>query len=666
MKVELIALNNYKFPLHNNNKKAENNFIPKDQLNAIPAVYYMPINFGCCTAQDNRNYFDKVRNVHCPCCGVEMITDKEALIKEAENVKTASEFVEFLNKYKENIPKKFGNYSDFASNLLEARPELGIKDLLNISRAGANKKVEHRMQDAVEYVKACKENNDLSQKDKLLCDEFINQTNAFLEEDKKYPLGKYKKILQETLAKLETNNKWEIYSNAKNPVVEANIYKSVFNYDFERVINGEAPAYLVLKNLFDFSQAVETRMLQNLSEEKEEEYNTLLVCSKCSNSESNGIKKLLRAPDEIEKINYQTYIADMSREVLENRYSGSDKYPLYVNGLMKRVTKGNVDASKFLNESRFKTKIFYLNRNVIEFDPVNIDGIPCACCGKSTITHKKKVEIFEKIAEANNINEMDNIINDNNGIIREKYMPVINKFHSVVKNNPDITEDEVVKILREHTAGDIKNVMKNNLKIMHRLLKQKNLSSNDKNKINEYIAGVKNDFIDVNPKKIIDYKSYNDLISSTLKNMELKNRTEYINLVKIPVKNLLVVQTNLFPIADTAEKYKSELKVILQDIIKMSVATKDHVVARDKDGTNDLNNLIVLCKDCNQDKTNFDFKYWIHRHPEMKENLNNYARFITDKIHENVLSENYFAYLEELSDYINRITDGEIEIQYDV
>ena len=50
----------------------------------------------------------------------------------------------------------------------------------------------------------------------------------------------------------------------------------------------------------------------------------------------------------------------------------------------------------------------------------------------------------------------------------------------------------------------------------------------------------------------------------------------------------------------------------------------------------------------------------------MKENLNNYARFITDKIHENVLSENYFAYLEELSDYINRITDGEIEIQYDV
>lgn len=126
------------------------------------------------------------------------------------------------------------------------------------------------------------------------------------------------------------------------------------------------------------------------------------------------------------------------------------------------------------------------------------------------------------------------------------------------------------------------------------------------------------------------------------------------------------MQTNLFPIADTAEKYKSELKVILQDIIKMSVATKDHVVARDKDGTNDLNNLIVLCKDCNQDKTNFDFKYWIHRHPEMKENLNNYARFITDKIHENVLSENYFAYLEELSDYINRITDGEIEIQYDV
>ena len=367
MKVELIALNNYKFPLHNNNKKAENNFIPKDQLNAIPAVYYMPINFGCCTAQDNRNYFDKVRNVHCPCCGVEMITDKEALIKEAENVKTASEFVEFLNKYKENIPKKFGNYSDFASNLLEARPELGIKDLLNISRAGANKKVEHRMQDAVEYVKACKENNDLSQKDKLLCDEFINQTNAFLEEDKKYPLGKYKKILQETLAKLETNNKWEIYSNAKNPVVEANIYKSVFNYDFERVINGEAPAYLVLKNLFDFSQAVETRMLQNLSEEKEEEYNTLLVCSKCSNSESNGIKKLLRAPDEIEKINYQTYIADMSREVLENRYSGSDKYPLYVNGLMKRVTKGNVDkllgilltASKELKRSLAPTGNLY-------------------------------------------------------------------------------------------------------------------------------------------------------------------------------------------------------------------------------------------------------------------------------------------------------------------
>lgn len=666
MKVELIALNNYKFHLQKNNKTDNSNNPQQKQLNCISAAYYMPLNFGCCETQNSKNYFDKVQNVHCPCCGVEMITDKEALIKEAKNVKTASEFAEFLDKYKENIPKKFGNYSGFTSSLLETKPELGIKDLINISRAGANKKIVHRMQDAVEYVKACKENNNLSQRDKLLCDEFINKTNTFLEEDKKYPLGKYKKILQETLAKLETDNKWEIYTNAKTAVVEANIYKGVFNYELEKVINGDTPAYLVLKNIFEFSDAVETDLLENLSEKNEKEYNKMLVCSKCYNSESNGIKKLLRTPDESMKENYKTYIEDISREVLENRYGGNNKYPLYLNGLVKSITKGNLDASNLLKESKFKTNVFYKNIHSIDFKLVDTDGIPCACCGKPTITHDKKIEIFEKLASAKDVSEMDNIVNENYGNIRENYLPVINRFHFLVKNNPDITEDEVVKQLRENMAEDIKNIMNNNLDLMQKLLDENKLTSEDKNRVKEYIQGVKKDFLNVNSDEIFDYKNYNDLISRTLKNMELKNRTEYINLVKAPVKIARIVQTNLFPIPTTAEKYKSELKVILQDILKMSVATIDHVVARDKDGTNEMNNLIVLCKDCNQAKTNFDFKYWLYRRLEMKENLNKYAQFIADKINEKVLSENYLSYLEELSEYVYDITDNETEIQYDV
>ncbi len=52
-------------------------------------------------------------NIHCPCCGVKMLSDKsyQELLGRASNIKSTKDFINLLTEYKEYIPKEFEIYS---------------------------------------------------------------------------------------------------------------------------------------------------------------------------------------------------------------------------------------------------------------------------------------------------------------------------------------------------------------------------------------------------------------------------------------------------------------------------------------------------------------------------------------------------------------------------
>ena len=65
---------------------------------------------------------------------------------------------------------------------------------------------------------------------------------------------------------------------------------------------------------------------------------------------------------------------------------------------------------------------------------------------------------------------------------------------------------------------------------------------------------------------------------------------------------------------------KSDMDIIEMFVREMQ-ATYEHYKAKSKGGADDQNNIIILCKKCNSERSNLSYPFFLRFHPEMKINL---------------------------------------------
>ncbi|MBS4759501.1 MAG: HNH endonuclease [Clostridium sp.] len=607
-----------------------------------------------------------LEDIHCPLCGVMTVSQEKykKLIDEAGNIKTSQEFSKFLERNKSYMKNSFRPVIENSKEILAQTPDITADTLLHELYIKSIEEIRKAISDSAAYLDIAKQENNFSLKDQKLIDECQNALKNYQKADRSnFDINTYKELLSRIISQMESTNKWEIYEKLKFPVVEKmqSTRQFFYNKNYEFCGNREQQ---FIKNILKFSQSNIKQIFSEISPHIDERINYMLMCNNCA-GDKKTIYKIFYSP-EINQ-NLKVYQNDIAKKILEEKLTDFERYPLTLASFLRTATKGNVKTNRAgRGESliALNAMIGEQQRQEIAFEPVNYSGIPCACCGKETINHKDKCKIYDEIISAKNLSEINNILQKNQSLISKRNKPLLKKIHTTLKQNPNISEAELLNILKDQTANSIKRLLIENNDRIKYLTKKYELNNNDKALVQKFTQTIEKEFLTFNNSERFPFSDYINLIKKTFFNMNTQKKFHFISLAKENIKLKYLSQSLLFPSETASEKLNSQIKIIAQNLINGGLATVDHLTPKFKHGANSIENLTVMCRDCNQEKTSYSFEYWYKLHPEIKENLQKYLYKIVEMIKEGKL-KGYNSYPEKLSENVQKITAGPSEILLD-
>lgn len=634
--------------------------IHTQNINRLPNIYYTPIYFGCnkCEKQTFQNQLENLSGVHCPSCGTVMLNklEYENLLEQAKNIKNPLEFVDFLNENNKYISPAYSNLMKNFNKLVQQNPNIDFNELLAITKSIENKRIVNHIEKDIENLNKLIAKNKLSENDKQLILLCITQLNDFKNSDKKdISYTKYKEILTNTLLKTEYEKKFDLYSRTKEKFIQKTSERFILNLA-NNLKTPEEKAYQLIKNIFENSVSKYYEIDRN-NKNSELHFNKILLCQNCQQNDAT-INNMLHGND-VKKENYNQYIDDIAEKTVNDEIDDI-MYPITLNGYISKISKKNLNRNSSPSLKQLRTKIFY-QRGPLDFDLTAVEGIPCACCGKPTITHNKKLDIFEQIEHVQSNEDYLKIIEENKEFIRDRYLPITNYLEYLLST--DLSDKEIIDELRRFGANYLNHKLQQNVDYMNYIISINRHSPDNNKYIKQFIETVNKDFLNLPSDKQFPFTEYQDLINSTIKLIDGKIKHKYIDRLRFSIKNVYAANHVLYPPPNVYNKYGSPLKIILQDIFKSSVATKDHFVARHNFGSNDETNLIVLCKGCNTYKSDAKTDSWLRRTPQFKYNIQKQADFIQDKVNKGELDRSHIKYLSNLQENLYFITNGEVEIE---
>ena len=634
--------------------------IHTQNVNRLSNVYYTPIYFGChkCERQNFQSQLENLSGVHCPSCGTIMLnkSEYESLLEQAKNIKNPLEFVNFLNENDKYVSTVYNHLMKTFNKLVQKNPNIDFNELLAVTKYIENRRILNHIDNDIEILNKIIQKNELSDNDKRLIILCQTELKALTNSDKKdFSYTKYKEILKNTILKTEYEEKFDFYLSRKEKFIQKLSGRFILNCA-NNLETSEEKAYQLIKNIFANSVSKYYEINKN-NNDSESHFNKILLCQNCQKNEGT-INNLLHAND-LKKENYNQYIDDIAEKAVNDEIEDTT-YPITLNGYISKISKKTLNRTYSPAIKKLRTKIFYQS-NPQDFDLTSVEGIPCACCGQPTITHKKKLDIFEQIEQVSSREEYLKIIEDNKEFIRQRYIPITNYLEKLLSTN--LSDEEIIDELRRFGAKYLDKKLQQNVDYMNYII-DINRHSPDNNKyIKQYIETVKKDFLNLPSDKQFLLSEYQQLINNTIKYIDGNIKHRYIDRLRFTIKNAYAANHVLYPSPKVYNKFDSPLKIILQDIFKNSVATKDHFIAKHNSGSNNETNLIVLCKGCNTYKSDAKTDGWLKRTPQFKYNIQKQANFIQDKVKEGELSSSHLEYLSNLQENLYFVTNGEVEIE---
>lgn len=666
MGMKILPVNNTNFWIAKNQPANSKISLPHDfnERKGRSGVFYPPlaISFGCNSANPEfENELKSLHNVRCPVCNVKMLPyeDLQYIGIEIAQVEKPEDFVKVLNKHNESIPVYAKRLVEKAENLLKNMPEIETKDFVNMLSGEASRKIDSALIDGIVTLDDLQKNKCVSDSDNVLIDECKMRFEELIHNrDKRKIVPNVKRIMSETISNTQFPEKWQFYDSIKKEVIMRSNYKSLFKYE-----NNETYKRLnvLLEKVFGNSEINLRKIEEKMPYIPDKNFNVIMLCKSCNFDKPALPSAVHHAGEEVNK-NFSNYLSDISGEILNGNIETNKLYPMEVNGFLKKISKGKLDPFQDKNLiQELRRKNFKDFRVEVDFKPVSLNGMICACCGNKVLTHEEKVELMENIRTAKDLKSVVSVTKSADKYIHKKFKPLLLIAEQGVNDNA--TEREIMYNMKLHEQQKINAALEKSIEKLERILLPRNLPEYKTKHVEELKKLIKTKYYNYDFLKQFPYDEFKSDLKNAIKNLDQNDTARLVIIAKEPVRTAASEQLLVFPLNSTTHKLHSVLKCVMQDIVKRSTATIDHLQPKNKGGSNDLENLVVLCDDCNQRKTDYEFPTWLKLNPQMKENYKKYFYKIEESLALGKL-KGYEEYLVKQRRYIKDLSGWVIDVNF--
>lgn len=632
----------------------------------ISNIYYQPVNFKSKLTPGFVKEMQNLENVHCPICGTKMLNSDELknVFNDIPQIVTGEQLQEFIAKYKDYVNPLFGKMLEALDDTINANPNTSSNEILKILKSQFDKQLDNKLQNLQINLKniATMPETPASAKPNLLL--AIKQVKYLPQNVSQFNFYKNLNhdILHNAFGYLSGTEKRHRINDLLQ-IVKQSIFVSNLFYKGEENYTEKFCSRLLINSKSDLKKVIHT--------DEAVPKNMALTCRLCESSNNRFAFHRYEHKD-----NYYNYVYDMAHRVLVGELTSNKTYPVELLEYIKKRFNYRItpdDSNKDLKALYKLLNITPLKNN--EMLPlVHEKGINCAYCGQKTITHEEKQELFTQISNANTPRELAIIMDSKKDVLKPMFKPLIEHFMKLSLNET-CKEENILPALQKFLYKNFHETCFSSIKNLNNLIKTKHLEGEEK-------YGVLNIIREIDKQLLIpqNKKGYSDLAEYRKKFFEYtaflpktsELRTQIWNLGYYPFADNIFLQETLMPsqkLNTVMLKVGSKLKLVLQNIIRHSVATVDHMDPRKNYSSppdkpdhykrylgDRTSNVVLSCSDCNHKKNDMNFKLWVSRCPNILTNFKNYLKQIRELQKSKDIKYNVY----EVGTWFEKLSDTEI------
>ncbi len=614
----------------------------------ISNIYYSPISFkGKLTLEEK---LKKIEPLHCPVCGVEMLSKEKFEEIKSKKCETMEELVNHVRENKRYIPVAAQGVLEKLEYSYSLRPDIPPHITIGIIFSKLINSETYYLNNLKGELKKYSEEHKFNKKDRETSRQISLTINSYL--NKECTITECRKKVLELATSLENEEKDPIIKEMSKTFKKIMMERFCLTAKDYATISPEERVEVFLSKLFTSSQK-DFHILKSESSRFNE--HPVLTCNGCKQSKDSIIDRNLTAADSA--ANLAKYFEDIyAYKELDDKLK---QHVLMVRYAAEIISKEEVNLTKLTSPEfdEIKNEIFNSESISVQFDLVNESGIPCAACNTTTLTYEEKQKLRAEVAEAKDMHELGKLVKRNLKHIKPLYQEVYKKYDQILEENPNITEDEMVERLRSIYNNNLTQIFNNIANFAKEKMTDPKTSYFEKTTYEYYLEKTKDKYTEIND--IICVDDYFQIFNDTLANIDNReDKNQFYNLKDGLWENSML-QSLLHPPSEYTKGEESKLRDIINFTFAKASASADHIVAKSNGGVNKFQNLMVLCNDCNKHKKNKKFSFWLSKEPEAVENMQKYIYAVDRIIKERGLTK-YRSYIKDFAFNISRLMKDKI------
>lgn len=568
------------------------------------------------------NELKKLNGVRCARCNQKMLSEEKynSLLESISQVKNGKELEKILTENKQYLNDNNSIILKDLQNINSEYPDADIKTVLQKIYEDAPKIYADTCRNNINLITLVTEKLFMSDKNK---NEYLKAVDALkIHKDfQPYELYKFNEIMTATLRNTDYPRKEKLYRKVMLHQSRAyNYYKNIST----KHLSDTRPD----KGLRTLGKALFRRSVSELRnvanyQDINDPANKILICRDCDNKTQTNSRYYKTSDNPaVLKDNLTQYLQDINGAINNNELHTNSSY---INSLIKNIQ--NISNKKIsLNGNDWSFLEYKKNFTDLPFE--NIEGLPCPKCNAIMLTHEQREKIFKQINESSSIKELSDIIKQH----KENFPPMTKILAENFRDNfirdPYITET----LMKRKISAYVKKLCHHEINTFIRAASKKlgdpSYSETEKNKLAK-LANTLKDY-DKNTQLFYNSTRLKDILLTA---MEIKDEDRFrlSERAEELMAKIEILQGPVYHSKQISEKENySWSKVFTERIFRKSVFTKDHFIARNNGGTDDLNNKIGLHRECNQLKGRQSPSTWLRKNPEIEDYMANYLRKINE------------------------------------
>lgn len=613
-----------------------------------------------------QNELLKIENVHCPVCGKKMLTREQFknILKQAQNITTPQEYYELLKENAKYLPKNHREIITTAKNILEENPDIEYKTFLSNMREAGNIKFKKCLEENIDYMNKKLDTSPLTRDDETYINKYINRISAY--KDENYPYYKIldiMDIINTTISKLETNEKDKFYWHMFNSISDAHCYRQILQIkNFENNSDSQN-SQNAFYSIFHNSVSKACNIIDNKNT-NDNPNNVILLCGNCTYNREDR-KTFYSNKSDPQKVRYRfnSYLEDIVQAI------GCRKTENLSSDYIYEAT--NI-ASHFSNQKLripaedLREKVNHINfiKFRPEFLPESLEeDIPCSSCGTTMVNTTKKRDLNNELLEAKTLSDIVDILDENRNYINPAFYRNIEFIKDLIKENPDITSEDIMSELKIKVTLDTNRYLKKIIRVCRQKVAKNIGTPQERQQVLNFADNLENWRLKHPRFEYFDYGKYSKFLDNT--SLYMSNDSFHLKYaVKTKLRQIAAINNLAFQSPASIERYNGdELKAYVEKIFRMSSFTMDHYQPKDRGGKNNIENLTGMCKMCNAQKSNHTPLGWLKLNPNSRFHTIENLKKMDELIEEGKLPgyENYPA-KAALHQY--KMTEGKLDLRW--